>query len=281
MTTPYRLIEHCRYGRFLTPPRDLYMGRALDTYGEYSELELDCLRQLIQRSGGKAARVISCGANMGAFIVPLAQVAGEVICFEPVRHLHQICAANIALNGLTNVRLYWAAVGAEPGTVRIPMLRMDMEGNYGGFDLHDLPETGAMDDVPIMRLDDIPNTDGTVLLAMDIEGMEPEALQGAQSLIATRRPFVFFEAEREINNALMRDMLAGWKYHVYWYQTPHFNPNNWRAVPTDVWADADGATVVTTNALAIPAELGTLPLPVMEPGRCGDLIPGHHHEVTP
>lgn len=273
MTSPYRLIEACRHGRFLVPARDRYMGRALETYGEYSQLELDLLLRLIEHSGGKQCRVISCGANMGAFVVPMAQVAGELVAFEPCRNLYQLCCANVALNGLTNVRAHWAAVGRESSTIRIPNLRMDQDDNYGGMDLRALPDMVGGDTVPVVRLDDLPNA-ACMLIQMDVEGMEHDILLGAERLIAASRPYLFFEAERADQNAAIRALLEEWRYEVYWYQTTHYNPDNWQHVGEDIWAEASGATVVTTNALAIPSELGVqLPLMRMEAGQEGALIP--------
>jgi hypothetical protein len=58
-----------RYGRFLVPPTDEYVGKALKIYGEYSEIELQMLLQLVQPD----TRVVIAGGNIGSFVVPIAQ----------------------------------------------------------------------------------------------------------------------------------------------------------------------------------------------------------------
>jgi FkbM family methyltransferase len=48
--------------------------------------------------------------------------------------------------------------------------------------------------VPVRRLDDIVSTDGTVsFLKVDVEGHEVEVLSGAERLIQSHRPYIFFE----------------------------------------------------------------------------------------
>src|SRR5690606_13771278 len=61
-------LRQCRHGPMLFNKRDLYVGRSLATYGEFSEAEIGLFRQIL-RPGGV---VIEAGANIGAHTVPLA-----------------------------------------------------------------------------------------------------------------------------------------------------------------------------------------------------------------
>ena len=45
----------------------------------------------------------------------------------------QTLCANLALNSITNVEFFQAVVGAESGSVLLPALKYDTEGNLGGF----------------------------------------------------------------------------------------------------------------------------------------------------
>ena len=77
----YRLVRG-RHGLFLANPKDVYIGRAVIEYGEFSELEVQVLLQLVPTGGV----VIEAGANMGALTVPLAKKVGRsglVYAFEP------------------------------------------------------------------------------------------------------------------------------------------------------------------------------------------------------
>ena len=81
---------------------DIYIGRSLDLYGEFSEGECDVFRQLIQPGW----TVLELGANIGSHTVFLAKrvgPSGRVIAFEPQRIVFQTLCANIALNNLLNV----------------------------------------------------------------------------------------------------------------------------------------------------------------------------------
>src|SRR5690606_28828206 len=95
-------LRQCRHGPMLFNKRDLYVGRSLATYGEFSEAEIGLFRQIL-RPGGV---VVEAGANIGAHTVPLARMVGEsgaVVAFEPQRLQFQLLCANLALNGMINV----------------------------------------------------------------------------------------------------------------------------------------------------------------------------------
>ena len=77
--------------------------------------------------------VLEIGANMGAHTPSLAKMvgaSGAVHAFEPQRILFQILCANVAINALTNVYTYHAAVGREAGTIVVPKLDYTAERNY-------------------------------------------------------------------------------------------------------------------------------------------------------
>ena len=113
-TQYYQLVEG-RHGRFLANENDVYIGRSMIKYGEFSEPEWMLLQQLIQ----PGSIVIEAGANMGTFTVPLAKKVGNggmVYAFEPqLSVFHQMCA-NVALNDLMNVQSFNAGCGDEPGS---------------------------------------------------------------------------------------------------------------------------------------------------------------------
>jgi len=63
---------------------DMYVGKSLELYGEFSEGEVDLFRQLVHQGD----TVLEIGANLGAHTLVLAQLAGEggcVYAFEPQR----------------------------------------------------------------------------------------------------------------------------------------------------------------------------------------------------
>ena len=237
---PFVLVENCRYGRFLVPPADQYVGRALQRYGEYSQVELDLLLQFVT----PMTRVVIAGGNIGAFVVPFAQHAGEVVVFEPQRWVYQLLCANVVLNGLTNVRAYWAGLGAKKGAVRVPVLRPDIDNNFGALELEAVQNVPG-DVVPILTLDQVPNVD-VGLLTIDVEGMELQVLQGAEQTIKRCTPIVFFEADRAAKNPKVFAWMREQDYQLWWYRTPLYNPNNGWGIEENAWPGIAAHNVIGT-----------------------------------
>jgi FkbM family methyltransferase len=248
--TPFQLVTDCRYGRFLVPVADEYVGQALLHYGEYSQIELELLLQFVTPQ----TRVIVAGANIGALVVPLAQKAGEVVAFEPQRWVFQLLCANAALNNLVNVRAYWAGLSDKRGMTRIPVLAPTVPNNFGALDI---PAVVAQniggDAVPMMTLDSIPDAD-VGLLTIDVEGMELNVLQGGEKLIDRCRPVIFFEADREMRNKDVFNWLREHNYQLHWYRTPLYNPDNWRKNTTPGFVSMHNQVPAALNVLATPRE---------------------------
>ena len=110
-----------RNGYYLYNTNDTYVGRAIEKYGEYGGQEARFLEKLC--SAGDI--VIEVGANIGAHTVVLAGrvgPSGHVLAFEPQRLAFQTLCANVALNSFTHVDCYWAALGAQRGSIAVPEL---------------------------------------------------------------------------------------------------------------------------------------------------------------
>src|SRR4051812_46112945 len=118
-------------GYYLYNIHDIYVGQAIEKYGEYGGLEAEFLEQLC----GPGDVVIEVGANIGAHTVGIAKRVGPtgyVLAFEPQRLVFQNLCANIALNSLTNVGCHWAAVGTTQGFVTVPELAFNHPSTSAG-----------------------------------------------------------------------------------------------------------------------------------------------------
>ena len=196
----YRGISRVRYrnawesevafrGRKFQIGRDLTLYPAVHTGGFEAE-ELDMLLPMVSRD----AQVWDVGANIGIYAVLLADAApnGHVNAFEPVPETHARLVGNIERNGLTTVTVHRVALSDQPGTAR-----MAVHPEAHGCDQIGEVEEGAVAiEVGTLTGDDFlagsPHGDPDVV-KVDIEGHEPEFLQGAWGMFERRRPLLIME----------------------------------------------------------------------------------------
>ena len=83
--------------------------------------------------------VLDIGANLGAFMIPLARiidsVGGKLIGFEPQRIVYYQLFGNIVLNRPENCRVFNQAVGHYEGVIEIPEIDYSTNGNIGAFSI--------------------------------------------------------------------------------------------------------------------------------------------------
>lgn len=199
----YRGISRLRYrnawdsevefrGRRFQIGRDLTLFPAVRSGGFEAE-ELDTLLPMVPRD----ARVWDVGANVGIYAVLLADAAadGHVDAFEPVSETHERLAGNIARNGLTNVTLHRVALSSRPGTARMAVHPdahgCDQIGEAGEVEAGAVAiEVGTMTGDDLLAVSSHGDPD---VVKVDIEGHEPEFLQGAWSMFERRRPLLIME----------------------------------------------------------------------------------------
>ena len=127
-------LKQCRHGPMLYNVNDVYLGRSLDLYGEYAEDG----NRFFSSSLGPGSLAVDVGAHIGCHTVFMAKQVGPggaVFAFEAQRVIFQNLCANLALNGLSNVRVFNAAAGSEEGTITVPDIDYEAEGNFGGVSL--------------------------------------------------------------------------------------------------------------------------------------------------
>jgi FkbM family methyltransferase len=206
------------------PANDIYVGRALDLYGEYSEAEVALLRQLVQ----PGQTVLDIGANLGAHTIALAQLvgsSGKVLAFEPQRIPYYCLCANVVLNNLMNVVCHQAAVGTAAGTLSLPELDYQAEYNFGGIELTDDYSNCLNYSVPVVRIDEL-SLDACHFIKIDVEGMEKQVLAGAAGTIRRFQPLLYVEDDRSDKTAELRAFLESLGYELYVHRPPLYNPQN-------------------------------------------------------
>lgn len=244
--TGYNRLKLCKHGYMLYNINDAYIGKSLDAYGEFTELELALLTQIV-RPGDV---VLDVGANIGTHTVPFAKWVGPeglVVAIEPQRLAHQTLCANVALNSLTNVQALRAAVGAEPGALLVPPLSPEKVNNFGALTLGTFTRGEAVNQITLDSL----ALDQCRLIKMDIEGMERLALIGGQQTIARLRPFLYVENEREEESGPLLRVLDDLGYDLYWHVVPYFHRQNFFGNPENIW----GQNLVGRNMIGVPKEV--------------------------
>ena len=234
-----------RYGSMLYNPHDIYIGRSLERYGEYSGLELNLFHQFL-RPGDVA---VDAGAHIGVHSLAFARLVGPegmVHAFEPQPALFQLLCANLALNSLTNARCHPMALGAAPGTVRVPPIRYDLDGNFGGLSPAQFDQG---EKVALATLDQTLELERLRLIKVDVEGMEQEVLAGAAKLIARYRPVLYVENDRLDQSPGLIGFIMSLGYRLFWHCPPLFNPDNFAGCGEDIFPG-----IVSANMLCLPAE---------------------------
>ena len=242
---PFNRLKQCRHGMMLFNFHDMYVGRSMDLYGEFSEGEVELFQQIVQ----PGQVVLEVGANLGAHTVFLAQAVGAtggVVAFEPQRIVFQTLCANLALNHVTNTHTFHAAVSSAPGELLVPFIDYRQTNNFGGLGLegHQHGER-----VPVLTIDGL-NLSRCNMIKIDVEGMEQDVISGAVQTIAKFSPVLYVENDREAKSAALIRAIDGLGYNMYWHRPPLYNPNNFLRNLENVFP-----RIVSINMLCVPKKV--------------------------
>jgi len=240
-TETIRLVD-CRNGRMLVNSNDMYIGKSLILYGEFSPAEGALYGALLRRGDN----VVEAGANIGCFTLAFAQHVGpqgRVYAFEPQRLLFQILCGSIALNEIDNVEAWPAGIGAEVGRMVAPPLRLNTLGNFGALPI---TQTGAGESVPVTTVDNL-GLDACALIKADVQGMERDVLEGARETIARCRPLLYVENDQQEMSAALLGTIEEMGYCAFWHLPPLFDPENYNGETEDHFPG-----VVSVNLLCTP-----------------------------
>lgn len=242
-------LKACRHGLMLYLKQDMYIGKALELYGEYSESETCLFREIIAPD----AIIIEAGANIGTHTVPLARMAGlkgAVYAFEPQRQVHQILCANLALNEIENVKTYQAGLGQSPGRIEIAIPDYASANNIGSLSLGHMADNENYEGVDVMTIDSL-NLQRLDFLKADVEGMEREVLLGARESIMRCRPILYLENDRSDRSAQLIQTVFDLGYRAWWHIALFFNPANHAGNVVNEFPP----TLASFNLLCLPREM--------------------------
>src|SRR5215216_1294268 len=163
-------------------------GALLYVYGTAEPIGRALFVELLE----PGAVVVDVGANVGEFTLTAAAAVGlqgTVLAFEPQPEVFRLISESVRHNGLKNVRLVQAAVSDRSGEAT---LFWPESGNSGIASLANTA-TGISVGVSSVTLDDVVESKqvGRVdVLKVDVEGHEPQVLDGGIKMLKTHKPCV-------------------------------------------------------------------------------------------
>lgn len=215
---------------------DTIIGRSLQLYGEYTELEIELLKLFLNKN----SVVYDIGANIGYHTVAFSKYADTVYAFEPNRKHLELLYKNITNN--KNVIVYDVAVSSNKGLVTIQDFDTDIPSNYGelycnrdGYTVDSI----KIDDLEIYKPD---------LVKIDVEGFEYPVLLGMYETIKEYKPVIFYEAHGN-DLEMIYQYLKSFDYDLYWYPCPNYNPHNYKRNTHNVFNNGGVLNILATYKL--------------------------------
>lgn len=157
---------------------------------KYAHRDVGLLAEVIRLCPNRGT-CVQAGGGMGVYPAALSAAFGNVYTFEPdAEQFAELCRNAPQLN----VHKFQAAVGFYRGLVSISRDRREGSGpRHPG--LAHVVRSVSRGSVPVLRIDDLQLPE-CGLIALDVEGMELEALDGAVSTIVRCRPALLIEMNK-------------------------------------------------------------------------------------
>jgi FkbM family methyltransferase len=214
---------------------DIIIGKSLEYYGEYTELEIQLLRNFIKNN----YVIYDVGANIGYHTVAFASLGKHVYAFEPNKKNHKLLCRNV--KKFNNVTVYDTACSNKNGTMFVEDFNTDVPGNYG--EMHML-EDGQ--ECKSQRIDDIDDIYGPDLLKIDVEGHELQVLLGSLETIKEFKPIIFYEAHGSDLDEIYT-LLSDLGYKLYWFPCNNYNPNNFSKRELNVFGNGGVLNILAVH----------------------------------
>lgn len=213
---------------------DTIIGQSLRYYGEYTELEIELLKNFIKPH----FTVYDVGANIGYHTLAFSKLAQDVYAFEPNKKNLELLRKNAG--HCDNVVIYDFACSDKNTTMYVEDFDTTKPGNYGEMRMLDNGQ-----ECQSMRIDDIADIFGPDLIKIDVEGHELQVLNGSIETITQYKPIIFYEAHgTELPE--IYDLLTGLDYTLYWYPCRNYNPNNYLRNSTNVFGQGGVVNILAT-----------------------------------
>lgn len=220
-------IQKCKHGLMIFNRKDIIAGQSLDNYGEFSEKQIELIKNFINED----SVIYDIGANIGCFTIPFARLVpkGSVFAFEPERHNFYSLCGNIAINNINNVYCYQYAIGDNSGSIFVPELDHEQSFDHGNISLIDKYNCNGYNS--IMTTIDSIKSNKCNLLKINNCGMEINALRGGLENINANKPYIIINNNAEnitegsdVNELI--EFIKSLNYKIYFLKQDFFNLNN-------------------------------------------------------
>lgn len=178
--------------KVLLPAKWKGIGRYVFAFREFYEPELAYLQNLLFPRG----TFVDVGANLGIYTLVASRIVGNlgcVIAFEPSMQSFPLLRKNVALNGLTNICAFRAALSERAEKVRLYHAPCCPSGNSLAHH-PSFPE--SFEEVVTETLDAVLqriSAERVDVIKIDVQGAEELVLRGAQKVVASTNPVIIFE----------------------------------------------------------------------------------------
>lgn len=208
----YSLLKRAQFYRLTYPQMAVFahdfIGTEINVYGRYEHRELTALSRLIAGLD-RSKRVLDVGANIGNHTLFFAGEGFENIhAFEPNPRTAQLLRFNTERHPQVTVHVFGLSGQDAMLDAIIPLT------NAGGASLevgHQRADAAGAERISfeVKRFDDLPIAQEQVgLLKIDVEGHEPEAVEGMLGMLRRDRPLVVFECNRKTECASADRLVA-------------------------------------------------------------------------
>lgn len=176
--------------------------------GTYETCKQDAMRRLVR----PGMTIFDIGANAGFYTMAFSRLVGSrgrVYAFEPLAENVTNLLRHVAINNTDNVTVIQAAVANQSGIVGFQRAASNATGTIavnGGYQ------------VPAVSLDDLIKK-GTLpvpdIVKMDVEGAEARVLEGAPSLLRSKKSVWFIAMHGEEQARRCQAILFDADYRLY------------------------------------------------------------------
>jgi FkbM family methyltransferase len=239
-----------RFGPLFHKRENDLIGMSIATYGEWAQNELELLLSFIS----KGSVVLDVGAYIGSHARAFSSAvgaSGSVHCIEPNKNALNVLWLNAAIAEYSNIQVY--PMGAASG--RKDMHLITSLGNMGATSMRLHSSDEGCQKAECLSLDSmLSSLDALDLIKLDIEGMEAEALKGADGLIEQFEPVIY----AEINTVAASADLISWAkdrgYKAWGCLHEAFSLSNFNGEEGDIFKGAKECGLLLASSKAIDIE---------------------------